>query len=227
MRTRRDMNDPGTGANYKPIGASGSTNTPKSKRYKSIGGVESANTDAPAGRDLSDAWDNQMNAAQGQDLPDLPKKRIVDDDVLVDFDELARTTLLAPIKAMTEQESSDAYTAKKAGSSSFAFKSTTDDFFYIKKGTIKVLGYDAYVFPEDGTANKVQINGGTKESPYFVSIRLPVGDNPNTATLVCTSTDPVDDGSYRFYTLYEAYLVDGKARCGQDKRTDFCPRSPL
>jgi len=112
--------------------------------------------------------------------------------------------------------------------SSFAFKQCEGDKFDILTGKIKWSGRGTFVLVDDNAANRVTITGGTELAPYFVSLRISSANGPHDAILICTATEPEDDGTYFYKTLYEVWLnEEGNAVCGQDRRPDWRLGSPI
>jgi hypothetical protein len=112
--------------------------------------------------------------------------------------------------------------------SSFDFKQCQDDKFDILTGKIKWSGRGTFILPDDDVSNRVAIIGGSEENPCFVSLRISSASGPHDAVLICTATDPDDDGTYIYRTLWEAYLdTDGNAVCGKDRRSDWRLGSPI
>ena len=90
--------------------------------------------------------------------------------------------------------------------SSFAYKECRVDSLFVYGGRVQQSGKGFKTVQEDGVENKVLISGGSKDVPGYVSLRMTLAVGPSSVMLVFTLTEPVDDTTYLFRILHEAYL---------------------
>jgi len=107
---------------------------------------------------------------------------------------------------------------------SFSIKSIDGDTATMRGGRIRWSGRGSFDLT-DGT--EVTVTGGTADSPQYILLQMSKDAGPSDATIVCTSTDLDDDGTYLYRTLHEVYLDGTKVRYVKDRRGDWNLGSPI
>lgn len=142
---------------------------------------------------------------------------------------LVAETLLKPPTVTKLLDDDSGLWAPVVVRSSFGYKKTDGTSFHVYRGQVRWSGRPAFSLPENDVMNVVTITGGSVEAPGCVCLRIPADTGPAGTTLVFLTAQnpPDDDGSFIYKPLWEAYLVDGNAVKGQDRRTDFSMGSPI